>query len=195
LDALAPENPVLVMIQSMHTVFVNSLALEAAGVDEGTPDPPGGGHFLRDAGGRLTGAAVEQPAVNTFVGFFNQSAEAWRSRLVDQYGRYRQAGITTIGAAGLFVPDPLWPVFEKVTLGQSVRVVAYLHQARARTTTLRPGDGNDRMRFQGVKFWYDGSPYSGTMLLTTLTSNRRCAARSWGFSRAAAGTPTSTHPM
>jgi hypothetical protein len=165
LDALAPENPAVVMIQSMHTIFVNSLALRAAGVDEETPDPSGGGHFPRDAGGRLSGVAVEQPAINRFVGFFDQSAEAWRTRLADQYRRYREAGITTIGAAGLFVPDPLWPVFEEVTLSQSVRLVAYLHQARAQDTTLRPGDGSDRLRFQGVKFWYDGSPYSGTMLL------------------------------
>jgi predicted amidohydrolase YtcJ len=32
-------------------------------------------------------------------------------------------------------------------------------------TSWRPGDGNDRFRIQGVKLWYDGSPYSGTMLL------------------------------
>ncbi len=165
LDALAPANPVVVMLQSMHTVFVNSLALKAAGITEETSDPPGGGRFLRDADGRLTGAAVEQPAINRFVGFFDQSAQAWRTRLADQYALYRRAGITTIGAAGLFVPDPLWPVFEEATLGQPVRVVAYLHQSRAQSTTLRPGDGTDRLCFQGVKFWYDGSPYSGTMLL------------------------------
>src|SRR3990172_9318752 len=111
LDALAPENPVVVMIQSMHTVFVNSLALKVAGVDEDPPDPPGGGNFSRDASGRLSGAAVEQPAINRFVGFFNQSAQAWQSRLADQYRRYRQDGLTPIGAAGLFLPAPLWPAF------------------------------------------------------------------------------------
>ena len=47
LDAIAPDNPVAVMIQSMHTVFVNSAAFAAAGVDEKSPDPPGGPNARR----------------------------------------------------------------------------------------------------------------------------------------------------
>ncbi len=164
LDALAPANPVLVMLQSMHTVFVNSAALRAAGVDEETPDPPGGGRFLRDEAGHLTGVAVEQPAIGRFMRFVDQSADAWRKRLADQYDRYHAAGITTVGAAGLFVPEPLWPAFEEVTLAQPVRVVAYLHGALP-IGARRPGDGTDQLRLRGVKLWYDGSPYSGTMLL------------------------------
>ncbi|TAK55074.1 MAG: amidohydrolase [Dehalococcoidia bacterium] len=164
LDGLAPENPVVVMLQSMHTVFVNSAALRAAGIDDDTPDPPGGGRFVRDAAGRLTGVAVEQPAIGRFMRFVDQSVAAWRKRLADQYDRYRAAGITAIGAAGLFVPDALWPSFEEVTRAQPVRVTAYLHGALPRGAR-RPGDGDDQLRLRGVKLWYDGSPYSGTMLL------------------------------
>ena len=57
------------------------------------------------------------------------------------------------------------PAFESVTREAPVRAVAYLHQRDAGSSTLKPGDGDDRLRYQGVKFWYDGSPYSGTMLL------------------------------
>jgi predicted amidohydrolase YtcJ len=165
LDHMAPDNPVVVMIQSMHTVFVNSAALAAAGITEDTPDPAGGGRFLRDAGGRLTGAAIEQPAINVFASRYPQSADLLRSRADAQSERYRRAGITTIGAAGLFLPKALVPLFGSIMRDQPVRTVAYLHHNQAMDTEIAPGSGDDRFRYQGVKFWYDGSPYSGTMLL------------------------------
>ena len=54
LDALAPDHPLVVVIQSLHTAFANSLALRQAGIDESTPDPQGG-CYGRDSAGRLTG--------------------------------------------------------------------------------------------------------------------------------------------
>ncbi len=166
LDEIAPRNPMAVMIQSMHTLFVNSAALSAAGIDENTPDPGGGGRFLRDASGTPTGAVIEQPAINVFVRFLYQSMESWEGWLADQYRRYRNAGITTIGIAGIFVPVPLLPLFEKATVApDAVRAVAYRHFARPETDSWEPSAPADRFRVQGVKLWYDGSPYSGTMLL------------------------------
>ena len=53
LDAV-PDHPVLVRHRGGHTVFVNSMALKLAGVDEKTPDPPGG-RFEHDSAGHLTG--------------------------------------------------------------------------------------------------------------------------------------------
>jgi predicted amidohydrolase YtcJ len=46
-----------------------------------------------------------------------------------------------------------------------IRTVAYLRHNTVDQVDWRPGDGNDFFRVQGVKLWYDGSPYSGTMLL------------------------------
>lgn len=165
LDVIAPGNPVVVMLQSMHTIFVNSAALDAAGVTDDTPDPGGGGKFLRDENGRLTGAAIEQPAVNVFVRHAEQSAALIKARQGAQSDRYRKAGITTIGAAGIFLAAPLLPMFEQIMRDQPLRTVAYLHHNQAGDTEITPGMGDDRYRYQGVKFWYDGSPYSGTMLL------------------------------
>ncbi|HKW66617.1 MAG TPA: amidohydrolase [Terriglobales bacterium] len=54
LDAAVPAHPVLVRHRGGHTVFVNSTALKLAGVDEKTPDPPGG-RFEHDSAGHLTG--------------------------------------------------------------------------------------------------------------------------------------------
>src|SRR5262245_7167327 len=42
LDALIPDRPVLLSRQDGHSAWVNSHALAIAGIDDSTPDPPGG---------------------------------------------------------------------------------------------------------------------------------------------------------
>lgn len=167
LDKMAPENPVAVMIQSMHTLFVNSAALRAAGVDESTPDPPGGGRFGRDSSGRLNGKIEEASASLLFLRFHDYSRESVRRGIWEQFGRYARAGLTTVGMPGIFVPPAMLEIFEELSKREDlpVRVIAYLRHHQIDHVSWKPGDGDDRFRVQGVKLWYDGSPYSGTMLL------------------------------
>lgn len=49
LSAVSPDNPVVLTHASGHAAFVNAKALELAGIDGRTPDPPGG-EILRRAG-------------------------------------------------------------------------------------------------------------------------------------------------
>ncbi|MBI5504714.1 MAG: amidohydrolase [Deltaproteobacteria bacterium] len=165
LDALVPNNPIFVLIQSMHTAFVNSAALHAAGIDEATPDPSAGGRYVRDGAGRLTGKIEESPAMTAFVLALDWSPQAWASRMRDQFERYARAGITTLGMPGMFVPAPYLDVYESVSHEAPVRTAAYLRLEQVATSRWRPGEGSDRFRIRGAKLWYDGSPYSGTMLL------------------------------
>jgi len=58
LDPVTPENPVLLSDIDGHTAWANSLALEIAGVEATTPDPPGG-RILRYASGDPTGILLE----------------------------------------------------------------------------------------------------------------------------------------
>ncbi len=46
-----------------------------------------------------------------------------------------------------------------------LRNIGYLRHFQVLGSGRKPGEGNDLFRLQGVKLWYDGSPYSGTMLL------------------------------
>ncbi|MFT5442283.1 MAG: putative amidohydrolase YtcJ [Myxococcota bacterium] len=167
LDEIAPHNPMAVMIQSMHTLFVNTAACKAAGIDDNSPDPKGGGRFQRDPNGRLTGKIEEAPALLPFLRFDTPGPELRKTRMWDQYHRYAAAGITTIGIPGLFTPIDMLEVFEEFSERRDVpiRTVAYMRHHQVDRTSWRPGDGNDFFRVQGVKLWYDGSPYSGTMLL------------------------------
>jgi predicted amidohydrolase YtcJ len=169
LDAMAPANPLVVMIQSMHTLFVNSAALAAAGVDESTPDPAGGGRYVRDASGRLTGKIEEQSAMGPFVVHGLPDPEEVTDLLLAQERRYAEVGITTIGVAGTFLGARQLEVLAEVARrdGAAHRVVTYLRHDDVAGTSWTPGAGDEAGRFRvaGVKLWYDGSPYTGTMLL------------------------------
>ena len=58
LDAAAPKNPVLLNDESLHSIWVNSQALDIGGVTKATPDPQGG-VIDRDAKGEPTGVLRE----------------------------------------------------------------------------------------------------------------------------------------
>ncbi len=167
LDRIAPDNPLVVMIQSMHTLWVNSAALRAAGIDDDSPDPEFGGSYGRDSTGHLTGRVEEQAAMGPFLIHADMSPAHLETEMWRQYQRYAEVGITTIGLAGATVPTAGFGLFRQFADRADVpqRVVGYLRQQQVESLGLTPGDGDDKFRVQGVKLWYDGSPYSGTMLL------------------------------
>ena len=54
LDAVSPDNPVMLTHASGHGVFVNAAVLKMVGITKGTPDPEGG-QIVRDASGEPAG--------------------------------------------------------------------------------------------------------------------------------------------
>ncbi len=66
LDRISDSNPVFVLNASVHLAYVNSRALEAAGITAETPDPVGG-EFVRGPDGRpngtIKGAAAHLPVL------------------------------------------------------------------------------------------------------------------------------------
>ncbi len=62
LDQVAPDHPVLLWRCDLHLAVANSMALERAGIDDNTPDPPQGG-IARDASGKPTGI-LQELAIN-----------------------------------------------------------------------------------------------------------------------------------
>ena len=61
IDEAVPNHPVFVRHRGGHTVVVNSLAFELAGVTVDTPDPVGGKYFRE--GGELSGKIAEPSAM------------------------------------------------------------------------------------------------------------------------------------
>jgi predicted amidohydrolase YtcJ len=59
LDAAVPSHPVHIQHRGGHTAYANSLAFRKAGIDEKTPDPPGGQISHDPATGKLNGRVAE----------------------------------------------------------------------------------------------------------------------------------------
>ena len=59
LDAAVPDHPVHIQHRGGHTAYANSLAFRKAGIDEKTPDPPGGQISRDPATGKLSGRVAE----------------------------------------------------------------------------------------------------------------------------------------
>ncbi|PYX03864.1 MAG: amidohydrolase, partial [Acidobacteria bacterium] len=55
LDTAVPDHPVHIEHRGGHTVYANSLAFRKAGIDEKTPDPPGGKIDHDSSTGKLSG--------------------------------------------------------------------------------------------------------------------------------------------
>ena len=70
MDKLFPDKPVLLIAIDVHSAWVNSKALEIAGIDAKTPDPaPGTSYFQRDPkNNEPTGWVVEYPRRTTDPG-------------------------------------------------------------------------------------------------------------------------------
>ncbi len=71
LDAVSPDNPVLLWHSSGHALFANRKALELAGIGPHTPDPAGG-QIVRDADGRAIGM-LRDHATEAVLKAFRQS--------------------------------------------------------------------------------------------------------------------------
>jgi predicted amidohydrolase YtcJ len=59
LDAVSPDNPVILTHASGHASFANSKALQLSGISKSTPNPPGG-ELLQDTSGEPTGLLRER---------------------------------------------------------------------------------------------------------------------------------------
>jgi len=100
LSAVSPDNPVMLTHASGHATMVNGLALELAGIDDRTPDPPGG-EIVRDARGRAIGVLRETAEDLVAAKLDREWDEATVRRMVELAGAQCLAdGITSFQDAG-----------------------------------------------------------------------------------------------
>ena len=102
LDALATDQPFFMLESNGHVAYVNSRALQLAGIDRDTPDLATG-RFQRDSNGALTGRIEETAAVVPFIRKMPlASAAEMRTRVRRTFGRAAAAGCrpSTIAGSG-----------------------------------------------------------------------------------------------
>jgi len=103
LDEIAPDHPVFLMDWSVHNAWVNSKGLEIFGIDNDTPDPPGG-VIVRDLEtGEPTGILLDNAAYDyrrelpTYSLQQRSDALAWSIEQIASYGitTFKEALVTT----------------------------------------------------------------------------------------------------
>ncbi len=175
LDRATTEHPVAMRHVSGHYLLVNSRVLEAAGVDDATPDPKGGG-FVRDGQGRNTGLCmdaacglVEPVAVDIGSHGPNFHTEATLDELVDAVSRageaYLAAGLTTVCDAQVTSRELSGYLESRRRGGWWVRTVCMplSHQLDEYARIGLNGPFGDDLLWLGpMKFYMDGSLIGGT---------------------------------
>ncbi|MGC9521449.1 MAG: amidohydrolase [Anaerolineae bacterium] len=163
LNLIAPRHPVALNAKNGHALVANSLAIEIAGINAQTPDPPHG-LIARDAHGSPTGTFFEdaidlieqarpEPDFDTLVDLFDEA----QSRLLAQ------------GITGVHDVDGS-PAFAAIQALKEqgrlrIRIVKYVRLEAldaALEVGLRSGLGDDWLRFGGLKLFADGALGSRT---------------------------------
>ena len=164
LDELSPDKPLVILTQAMHEAFANSAALRESGITRDTPDPPGAS-FGRDESGELTGVVLEVNAINHLLRALPALPPAVTALILRwTLADYARHGFTTIGVLGT-VGRAKDPIGMLETLGDDPRVpvrsVVYGLPAQLDLDRRPASDHEARFELRGVKFWMDGSPYTG----------------------------------
>ena len=167
---ISSRHPVWIMTQAMHTHYFNSMALKKANITEDTPDPLGGGHYVRDRNNKLTGMTTESSTVIPMITTLPPLSQAKaKTEIGKMYRRYNAAGITTIGATGIIGIMPgINPIDICTDIADddplSLRLF-YYDVGRGKVYDHYDGNDNEAIGKLGQKYWVDGSPYTGSMLM------------------------------
>ncbi len=171
LDALAPDNPLVVQTSNFHALFINSRALSAFGIDRDTQAPKGG-QIFHDADG-LPWKFQESATLLLREKFYQMRGPVRaREALIDWLWKFADAGYTTSSEIGLM---PEWTPHYTALLADApmpIRVVGYerlrLDRMPVAQAPIIGKGGTDDVRFalRGVKLWGDGSPFVGNIWVT-----------------------------
>jgi hypothetical protein len=164
LDQVLPDRPLVLFAIDGHSVWGNSVALQAAGLGPHTTDPPGG-TVDRDPGGALTGVLIEEAAP-----LLRRAVPRRREPAKDLARAIRKAHSLGITGAHDFDRTDIWTAAQELSERDRLpfRLLLSVPAAKldsAQALELRSGWGNDRVRIGPVKFFADGTLGSGTALL------------------------------
>ena len=100
LDAKLKNKPVWLTRVDGHAAWVNSKALQMAGIDDNTPDPAGG-QILRDADGKATGVLIDHAMDLVSAIMPKDSASLYAAQLNAAGEHLHSVGITAMHDAGI----------------------------------------------------------------------------------------------
>ncbi len=159
LDAVAPDNPLIIIIRGYHAHVVNSKALVLAGITKDTLNPEGGVIDKDPTTGQPTGVLRDVPTMKSVVP--QATLEDLKAGLARVSAEYLTTGVTSTGEAGGLEKPEAFRAYQEAVADGSLKTRTYLmiREAfyRANDLGLRTGFGNDMLRLGAVKIFMDGS--------------------------------------
>ncbi len=164
LDAVAQGHPVALWTKDGHLLWVNSLALQHAGITAHTPEPANGA-ILRDGSGEPTGILQEEAATSLVYRVIEAPDPALTRSLVQRaLTQLQRSGITTIhDIEGRDALQLFQQLRDEGALGVRIQMILprqVLPQLRA--LGLRAGFGDNLLSLGGIKIFADGTLGSQT---------------------------------
>ena len=163
LDAAVPDHPVHIQHRGGHTAYGNSLAFRKAGIDDKTPDPPGGKIDRDPATGKLSGRVAE--SANDFfkkVIPLNFTRDDYREgiKLISNSAHEAQG-----------TPDDLRAYQDAFEAGEllfrSYCLISFHYLDAMLAAGVRTGMGNEWVRVGAMKLVCDGSISERTARLSS----------------------------
>ncbi len=158
LDAVAPAHPIFLWRKCGHAGWVNSRALELAGITADTADPDGG-EIVRDEKGQPSGILLEK-AMEFVFRFLAEPSPAEAAAAV----RHAQEVVNRMGIVGVHTKEaaPSLQAFQQLRADNdlTLRAVAQIPVAELDSAIrlgLRTGLGDEFLRIGGVKVFSDGA--------------------------------------
>jgi predicted amidohydrolase YtcJ len=186
LDSIAPNKPIVVITKALHVFYANSKAFSVLGITSKTPNPSAASYYERDQNGNLTGGIVEQAALEPFR---LKIQEIVKKNYVENTQKvlteYAKMGVTSVVNMGLSntnktilmlykhiaseKPEPFSNALQLIgklpKRHANPRIFLYLRKEFDNFLPEKIENNDDFFKIIGIKLWYDGSPYSGSMFL------------------------------
>ncbi|NDD28898.1 MAG: amidohydrolase [Proteobacteria bacterium] len=171
LDGISTTVPILVLNASGHIAYVNHRAYALAGITDKTPNPPSG-RYGHDKQGHLDGRLYEPTSYTAFMAKVpTPSPQELRAQFLRVYKIFNASGVTTVGDLNTGAVAGVAPevaILRSLAAEAPVRVRCYLAYIalQGKTPPVKPFEGDDKLKFIGLKLTMDGSTQGFTAALT-----------------------------
>jgi predicted amidohydrolase YtcJ len=167
LDTVSHSHPVYLTAKSLHAAWSNTRAMELAGINAETPDPPGG-QIIRDTAGNPSGIFIESAMKLITSVIPERTGQETEQAILKGVGALNQMGITSVHD---FDPiDRLMHYWRLESAGQlNLRILKAIppdDHHKALDAGLLSGKGDGLVQIGPYKYFMDGAlgPHTAAML-------------------------------
>ncbi|CAN5363643.1 amidohydrolase [soil metagenome] len=166
LNTISTDRPILLRHSSGHASVANTAALRLAGVDETTPDPSGG-HYGRDAAGRLDGTLFEAAHEHVTHAVPTPTVEEMTDAILRAGEKMADLGIACASdmMTGRFDLHRELEAYRRAAdSGCRISMRLYLQWSAVFGARAKPFDltQDERLKISGIKIFSDGAIGSAT---------------------------------